>query len=57
MHDLQKVAAYWRQGVEREHGLDGEDKLREHQGFMLSVSFLGMVRVDGDLDPNRGRRC
>jgi Domain of unknown function (DUF222) len=54
MHDLQRVAAYWRQGVEREQASEGEDKLRERRKLHASVSFLGMVRVDGDLDPETG---
>lgn len=54
MNDLQRVAAYWRQAVEREHLLDSDDKLRERRRLHASVSFLGMVRVDGDLDPEAG---
>ncbi len=54
VHDLQKVAAYWRQGVERERAKDGEDTLRERRRLHASVSFAGMVRVDGDLDPETG---
>lgn len=54
MNDLQRVAAYWRQAVEREQSLQGDDKLRERRRLHASVSFLGMVRVDGDLDPEAG---
>ena len=54
IQDLQKVAAYWRQGVEREQGAEGADKTHEHRKLHASVSFLGMVRVDGDLDPETG---
>jgi hypothetical protein len=54
MEDLQRVAAYWQQAVEREHSLEGDDKLRERRRLHASVSFLGMVRVDGDLDPEAG---
>ncbi len=54
MRDLQRVASYWRQGVERERALDGEDTLRARRRLHASVSFLGMVRVDGDLDPETG---
>ena len=52
--DLQKVAAYWRQRVDRERSSEGEDKLRERRKLHASVSFLGMVRVDGELDPETG---
>lgn len=54
IHDLQKVAACWRQGVERERTAEGEDMLRERRKLHASVSFLGTVRVDGDLDPETG---
>jgi hypothetical protein len=54
MHDLQKVTAFWRQRAERERSLDSEERLRERRCLHASVSFLGMVRVDGDLDPETG---
>ncbi|HEV8421534.1 MAG TPA: DUF222 domain-containing protein, partial [Actinomycetota bacterium] len=54
MHDLQRVAAYWRQAVEREHALDSDEKVRERRRLHASVTFLGMVRVDGNLDPETG---
>jgi len=54
VNDLQRVAAYWRQAIERDHALEGDDKVRERRRLHASVSFLGMVRVDGDLDPETG---
>jgi hypothetical protein len=54
MQDLQRVAAYWRQAVETERSLQGDEKIRERRRLHASVSFLGMVRVDGDLDPETG---
>ena len=54
MQDLQRVAAYWRERVERERSLEGGDGLRARRRLHASVSFLGMVRVDGDLDPEAG---
>lgn len=54
MHDLRRVASYWRQAVERERGLEGQERLRERRRLHASVSFMGMVRVDGDLDPETG---
>jgi hypothetical protein len=54
MRDFHRVAAYWRESVEREQDLDGEDRLRARRRLHASVSFLGMVRVDGDLDPETG---
>lgn len=54
MQDLQRVAAFWREAVERERALEGDDKLRERRRLHASISLLGMVRVDGDLDPETG---
>jgi len=56
--NLQRVAAFWREAVEHEQALDGEfdgeDRLRGRRRLHASVSLLGMVRVDGDLDPETG---
>ena len=52
--DLQRVVTYWRQAVERESSSEGEEKLRRRRRLHASASFLGMVRVDGDLDPETG---
>lgn len=54
MSDLSRVVAYWRQAVEREHAAQGEEKLREQRRLHASVSLLGMVRLDGNLDPETG---
>jgi hypothetical protein len=54
MADLQKATVLWRQRVERERSMDQEERLRERRRLHASVSFLGMVRVDGDLDPETG---
>ena len=53
-NDLQRIAAYWRQAVEREQALDSDEKVRERRRLHASVTFLGMVRLDGDLDPETG---
>jgi hypothetical protein len=52
--DLSRVAAYWRQAVERDHAVHGEDMLRDQRRLHASVSLLGTVRVDGTLDPETG---
>ncbi len=52
--DLQRVAAHWRALVEREHADGGGGRRRERRYLHASVSFLGMVRVDGDLDAETG---
>jgi hypothetical protein len=51
---LHSICAYWRQAVEREHGLQGEEKLKEDRRLHASVTFFGMVRLDGDMDPESG---
>jgi hypothetical protein len=48
--DLQRVVAFWRQGVERERSLGDDERLRARRALHASVTFDGMVRVDGDLD-------
>jgi hypothetical protein len=52
--DLGRVVAYWRQAVERERGIDGEEALRARRRLHASVTLHGMVRVDGTLDPETG---
>ena len=52
--DLQRVTTMWRQRVERERGLDPGEALRERRSLHASKTFGGMVRVDGDLDPETG---
>lgn len=54
IQDPQRVAAYWRQAVEIERSLEGDEKIRARRRLHASVSFLGMVRMDGDLDPETG---
>jgi Domain of unknown function (DUF222)/HNH endonuclease len=52
--ELNRVTAFWRQAVEREAALEGEEKLRAQRRLHASTTFLGMVRLDGDLDPETG---
>ena len=52
--DLGRVVAYWRQAVEREREIDGEEALRARRRLHASVTMHGMVRVDGTLDPETG---
>ena len=54
MGDLFRVAAYWRQGVQRDRSVDAEERLHQRRRLHASVTFLGMVLVDGDLDPESG---
>jgi hypothetical protein len=50
--ELQRVVVFWREAVERERLAD--DGLRSRRRLQASASLLGMVRVDGDLDPETG---
>jgi hypothetical protein len=54
MVDLRRIASYWRQQAEREAATEGEEALRARRHLHASLSFLGMVRLDGDLDPETG---
>jgi uncharacterized protein DUF222/HNH endonuclease len=54
MNDLQRIAGSWRQAVERERAMEGDEKLRQQRRLHASVTFLGMVRLDGNLDPETG---
>lgn len=58
--DVHRVAAFWREAVEREQALDGGDRLRARRQLHASVSLLGMMRVDGGRPDARtapGRRA
>jgi hypothetical protein len=52
--DLQRVVGFWRQQVDRAHDLRGDDAARARRRLHASATYLGMVRVDGDLDPETG---
>lgn len=49
--DLQRVVGHWRQRVQDDRL---GDALHEGRGLHASVTFGGMVRIDGDLDPETG---
>jgi hypothetical protein len=52
--DLGRVVAYWRQAVQAERGSGDDEAIRARRRLHASVSLHGMVRVDGDLDPETG---
>ena len=52
--DLARVTALWRERVEREREVDGDDPSRARRRLHASRTFDGMVRLDGDLDPECG---
>jgi uncharacterized protein DUF222/HNH endonuclease len=55
IRDLHRVVAHWRNAVESRHLFEqGEDSLRERRRLHVSPTVFGMVRIDGDLDPETG---
>jgi hypothetical protein len=52
--DLRRIAAYWRQATEDRRWSAGEERTYANRRLHASVTLLGMVRVDGDLDPETG---
>jgi hypothetical protein len=54
INDLGRVVAYWRQAVQREQALDDDEQVRARRRLHASVTFLGTVRLDGELDPECG---
>jgi hypothetical protein len=52
--ELVRVAAFWREAAVQEDAPGGEDRLRARRRLHASASLMGMVRVDGDLDPEIG---
>ena len=51
---LSRVVGHWRQAVAAQAGADTEAELRARRRLHASATFAGMVRVDGDLDPETG---
>jgi uncharacterized protein DUF222/HNH endonuclease len=55
VRDLQRVTAHWRNGVDSRKVFQlGEDSFRERRHLHISPTVFGMVRIDGDLDPETG---
>jgi hypothetical protein len=52
--DLGRVVAFWREQVAAERLGDPEERRRARRRLHASVLLDGMVRVDGDLDPEAG---
>jgi hypothetical protein len=51
---LSRVVGHWRQAVAAQAGADTEAELRARRRLHASATLHGMVRVDGDLDPETG---
>jgi hypothetical protein len=51
---LRKVVADWSQRVDAEAGVDRSERLRERRWLDICPTASGMVRVNGELDPEAG---
>jgi Domain of unknown function (DUF222) len=51
---VRRVVGHWREAVERSAKVDSEQRLRDRRHLHASATFEGMVRTDGDLDPDNG---
>ncbi|HAX82745.1 MAG TPA: hypothetical protein DCY40_09285 [Actinobacteria bacterium] len=54
MRDAVRLIAYWRQAADREAFTRDAEHLHHRRRLHLSRSFGGMVRLDGELDPEGG---
>jgi len=52
--DLQRIVAFWRDRVAREATGGRSEAMRARRRLHASATLGGMVRVDGDLDPQNG---
>jgi Domain of unknown function (DUF222)/HNH endonuclease len=51
---LHHAVAHWRHQLDWSQGLRDAERLRDQRRLSVSVTMLGTVRVDGDLDPENG---
>jgi Domain of unknown function (DUF222)/HNH endonuclease len=55
VRELRAVVAHWRQAVAPERAVEREEWMHEIRRLYVSPTLNGMVRVDGDLDPEIGQ--
>ena len=55
VRELRAALAYWREGVDRRGAADDAAARRGRRRLHVSPALDGMVRVDGDLDPETGQ--
>jgi hypothetical protein len=53
--DLRRAVEYWRQAANPARAMDEEQRLHDARRLHVSATLGGMVRVDGDLDPETGQ--
>ncbi|MGH2557072.1 MAG: DUF222 domain-containing protein [Actinomycetota bacterium] len=54
VRELDHVTRYWAQALDTEQALRDQDDMRDRRRLHVSATVFGMVRVDGDLDPETG---
>ncbi|NNC93821.1 MAG: DUF222 domain-containing protein [Acidimicrobiia bacterium] len=52
--DTRKLVAYWRQNLDHTEALDQAEEVHRRRRLSVSRTWQGMVRIDGDLDPEAG---
>ncbi|MFH1103507.1 MAG: DUF222 domain-containing protein [Actinomycetota bacterium] len=55
MGDARRAIDYWRQAADRTGFARDAEHAYQRRGLSLSETFGGMVRIDGDLDPESGK--
>lgn len=53
--ELRAIVGYWRDVADPGRAADDEERRSERRHLHVSPTFDGMVRVDGDLDPETGQ--
>jgi len=52
---LRSTVAQWREGTDAERAMEDEERRFERRRLHISAALDGMVRVDGELDPDTGQ--
>jgi hypothetical protein len=51
---LHAAVSHWKRQLDWEQGLRDAERLREHRRLKVTTTLLGMVRMEGELDPETG---
>ena len=54
VRDLHRLVEYWRQTIDEPQTLEETNHLHQRRRLDVSATFEGLVRIDGDLDPEGG---
>src|SRR5438093_6646094 len=55
VQDLRRAVAYWKEAADTRRSLEEEDQRWGRRGLHVSTTLFGMVRLDGNLDPETGQ--